>query len=152
MVKVSDKNMDNNQAYQARGVVAKIGQMGHYQAGPMLRIPVYRFLTLDCGKGNPSLAVEFSGPAPVSEDAEGAYLDVSNLREGDIVVHPGLLYRKCVMTDGLMAAHMKALQTYQPKDIITADAPDEPAIDLGFQNFSKEKITDKDHAKRSTLH
>lgn len=141
MTLVDLKKLENNQAYEARGIIARYFNMGFFEKGPLLRVPVYRFLTLDCGKGKPSVPVEFVGPAPVIEDRGETVLNVEALREGDFVVHPGLVYRKCPWNDNLMAAHMKALQVYRPKTIIDREKADAPAIDLGTFDHTTDQVT-----------
>ena len=139
MAQILSDNMRNDQAYEARGVVAKHGRMGHYQSG-ILKVPVFKFMTLDRGN-NEFMPVEFVMPAPVIEDKGEVILDVGKLQEGDIVVNPGLVYRKTRWNDGLMAAHIKALQTYRPKTIMVADKADEPAFDLGTLDHTSDQVT-----------
>lgn len=152
MVKISDKHIDTAQAYSARGIIGKLGILGQIDLGHGLITPIYKFLTLDAGKDNPSIAVEFVKPAPILLGDDGdSYLDVEKIEPGMFVVNPGLLYKKIPMFDNLMAVHLKALKRYKRKDIITYEKEDAPAIDLGFKNFSSEKITTREHEKR-TIH
>lgn len=141
-MKISDKNLSNIQAYEARAVVARYYVMGHFQAGVMLKVPVYRFLTLYQGEGREAIAVEFRRPAPVLPDDDGGtYLNVEALSEGDIVVNPGLVYRRCAFFPNLMAEHMKALQTFKPKTIIVSEKDDAPAFDLGTIDATSDQVT-----------
>ena len=141
-MKVAQKNMAEGQAYEARGVVAKFHLMGQYQTGPALRIPFYRFLTLDQGEGREAIPVEFQKAAPMVEDHNGdKYLDVEMLREGDIVVTPGLVYRRCLWFDNLMAAHMQAVRNYKRKVITVAEKDDAPAFDLGTLDATSDQVT-----------
>lgn len=143
-MKVTEKKMANDQAYEARGVVARFDPMGHFQSGVMLRVPVYRFLTLYRGAGREAIPVEYHRPAPYTRDESGElFLNLAALQEGDFVVSPALVYRKCLWFDALMAAHMKALQSYRPKDIIQADKPEEgeSAINLGTMDFTKDQVS-----------
>lgn len=141
MTLVDSKKLESDQAYEARGVIGRYHAMGFYEKGPLLRVPVYRFLTLDAGPGRNAIPVEFIKPAPVIEDKGETVLDTASLREGDFVVHPGFVYRKCPWNDNLMAAHMKALQTYRPKTIIEREKADAPAIDLGTFDHTKDQVT-----------
>ena len=146
-LKVSNKNMDRSQAYQARGIIAKMGVIGEMEIFAGFKTPIVKFMTLDAGQGEAPIAVEFIEPAPmiIGQDGE-TYLDIEQIAPGMIVIQPGLLYRKIPMFDTLMAKHLKALKTYKRKDIIEAEAPAEgEAIDLGWTNLSNEKITQKDH-------
>lgn len=147
------KGLQNDQGYDARGVVARINKIGDAQVGFMLT-PVYQFITLDCGKGQRGKVVKFVGPAPrvIDEVTNEEYLDFEGLKEGDIVVNPGLLYKTIEWTDALYAEHLKALATYKPKDILIADAPssDEQAVDLGTIDLTTD--TDTKHLISKEAH
>ena len=151
MVKVAESKMSRDQAYEARGIIARYQRIGHYAVGPFMTVPVYKFLTVDRGGKNRPIAVEFVKPAPMIEDKGEFILNIEALKEGDIVVSPGLIYRKCIMFPKLTAVHMIAMKTYKPKEIIQAEKADAEHIDLGYQNLSSEKITQKDHDKRKTI-
>lgn len=141
-MKVTDKNMAQNQAYQARGVVARYSPMGHYEAGIALKVPVFRFLTLYQGEGREAIPVEFKRPAPVLPGENGeTFLNIEALEEGDFVVSPGLVYRKCLWFDNLMAAHMKALQTFRVKDRMISEKDDAAPIDLGTIDATVDQVT-----------
>lgn len=141
-MKVDEKRIGNSQAYQARSVVARYHPMGHYQSGVMLKVPVYRFVTLYQGEGREAIAAEFRKPAPFIRDDNGdVFLNVEALEEGDIVVNPGLIYRKCLWFPNLLAAHMSALQYHKPKDIIKAEKDDAPAVDLGTLDATTDQVT-----------
>lgn len=141
-MKVAKNNIGTNQAYEARAVVAKYHVMGHFQTGAMLKVPVYKFLTLYTGEGREAIAVEFKRPAPVLPDDDGGtYLNVEALSEGDIVVNPGLVYRRCAFFPNLMAEHMKALQRFKPKVIMVAEKDDAPAFDLGTFDTTSDQVT-----------
>lgn len=140
-MKISEANIARNQAYEARAVVARFHQMGHYQRGPM-KIPVYKFLTLYQGEGREAIPVQFKCPAPViADENEDVVLNIEALEEGDIVVTPGLVYRKCLWFDSLMAAHFKALQGFKPKDIIKAEKDDAPPVELGTLDATTDQVT-----------
>lgn len=145
-MKISENNMGYGQAYEARGVVARYARMGHYQlksaVGESIKIPVYRFLTLYQGEGREAIPVMFKRPAPVMEGKNGeTELNIEALEVGDIVVSPGLVYRRCLWSDNLMAEHMKALQSYKPKDIIKAEKDDAPPVDLGTLDATRDQVT-----------
>lgn len=138
-----EERLGDSQAYEARGIVGRIQPIGELQTG-FIMTPIFRYLTLDCGKGKRGICVEFVSPAPRVVSEEGVeYLDMSQIDEGMIVVNPGLLYKKIPWTGVLHAEHLKALQTYRPKDIVIADAPseDEEAIDLGSLNMATDNTT-----------
>lgn len=116
---VNEKNMATDRAYEARGVIARINVIGNIETGPQLKMPVYQFLTLDCGTGRERLIVEFVGPAPYHDDTQE--LDLNQVKEGDIIVNPGLLYRRRTWTQALMAEHLRQLRRYKPSVIVKAD-------------------------------
>lgn len=126
--KIDENKIESNRAYEARGIIAKINQIGNYQSGIML-MPVYQFLTLDCGPGREKILVEFVGPAPYDEATQE--LDLNKVMEGDIVVNPGFLYRRRSWTQALMTEHLAALKNYKPQVIIKADVDrDAPKQDI----------------------
>jgi hypothetical protein len=139
-MKVAEKNMAEGQAYEARGVVAKYHVMGHFQSGPMMKVPVYRFVTLYAGEGREAIPCEFKCPAPVIEDNGENVLNVEALDIGDIVVHPGLVYRRCLWFDNLMAAHMRAVAHYKPKVITVADSKPDVTYSQTF-DFTTDQVT-----------
>ncbi len=142
-VQVKQNAMANHQAYEARGIIAQYLQMGHYDVGKAIpmHVPVYRFLTLYPGKGQPAIPVMYAFPAPVIEDKGEVILDLGRLREGDFVIHPGLVYRKCAWFDALYAEHLKALPNFKPKDIVVADKANAPAIELPTLDFTTDQVT-----------
>jgi hypothetical protein len=140
-MQVSDKAMHNQQAYEARGVITKFESMGHFSPSYLITVPIYKYLTLDRGANMEAQPVKFLGAAPVIEDKGETILDLAKLSEGDIVIHPGLVYRKCPWFDELFAAHIKALPNYKPKTIMVADKGDEPAFDLGTIDTTKDQVT-----------
>ena len=143
-MKVANQKMTTNQDYEARGVVAKFNLMGHYQAGINMKVPIYRFMTLYQGEGREAVPVEFSRPAPIIKEKDEVFLNLAALQEGEFVLHPGLVYKKCLWFPNLMAAHMKALQNYKPKDIIKAekaDDADDAPIDLGTLDATSDQVT-----------
>ena len=123
---------DNDQGYEARGIVARVMPIGHYQDGPLMRQKIYRYLTLDCGDGRQSIAVRFVAQARVTKKGGESFLDTSELKPGQIVVSPGFVYEKITMSSPLMVEHLKALKTYKRKDIMTAEVDKSAGpIDLG---------------------
>jgi hypothetical protein len=121
--------LKEDQDYEARGVVMRAEVIGHFTTG-IIRTPIYRYISLDCGPNVPSIIVEYVGQAPRNALME---IDVRSLRQGDILINPGFIYRKIEWTGPLMNAHLNALKFYKPKSIIKAEAVhDEPAVDLGI--------------------
>jgi hypothetical protein len=131
MTEIKTDAMMTSQDYEARGIVSKIGVIGHVLHGPM-QVPVYRFLTLDCGDQKPSMAVEFVRKADIMHDGTGPYLDITKMKEGEIVVTPGFVYRKIPWTTPLINAHLHALKTYKRKVIVKSEVDrSAPPVDLG---------------------
>lgn len=128
--------IEQDKGYQARGIVARIAPMGHYVEG-LVKKQIFRYLTLDVGSG-PSIAVMYDRPAPFLDTPDGRVLDTRDLKEGEIVVAPGFVYKKIKMSSPLMTEHLKALRSYRPKDIITEDTVRDEAIDLGEINKPKQ--------------
>lgn len=145
-MQVAERNMGTNQAYEARSIVAKYMPMGHFQdisvVGRGLRVPVFRFMTLYQGEGREAIPVEFKRPAPVLPGDNGeTFLNIEALEVGDIVVSPGLVYRKCLWFDNLMAAHMKALQSFKVKDRMISEKDDAAPVDLGTIDATTDQVT-----------
>ena len=137
--KINDKKIQYDRAYEARGVIARINKIGNMAVGPMVALPVYQFLTLDCGPGRDKILVEFIGPAPYDDITQE--LDLNKVKEGDIIVNPGLLYRKRAWTQKLMAEHLIQLRKYKPQVIIKADVDrDQPQGEIVIDplNISKQ--------------
>lgn len=147
---VSTRNMDEGQAYQARGVISQFHIMGYFQkdsAGLVLptTYPIFKFLSLDTGEGDPhysAVPVEFLRPAPAKRDVLGGLvIDLEQLREGDFVVDPGFVYRRCAWNDGLLNAHLAALPKYKRKEKIVTEREDAPPVDLGTIDATRDKVT-----------
>lgn len=136
---VNEKKIEYNRAYEARGVIARINKIGDMSVGPMVALPVYQFLSLDCGPGRDKILVEFVGPAPYDEITQE--LDLNKVKEGDIVVNPGLLYRKRAWTQKLMTEHLFQLRKYKPQVIIKSEVDREAPkgeIIIDPNNISKQ--------------
>lgn len=116
---VNDKKINDHIGYEARGIIARINKIGEYELGPMVRVPVFQFLTLDCGPGRDKILVEFVGPAPYDEETRE--IKINELKEGDFVIDPGFLYQRRPWTDALINEHLLQLKAYKPKMIIKSD-------------------------------
>lgn len=122
-----------DQSYEARGIVMRAEQIGHFDEG-MIRTPIYKYISFDCGTEH-SYCAEFVSPAEWVDTPQGKFLNTKSLTVGQIVVAPGFIYKKIPWTSALMTAHLHALKFYKPKDILIADeAGDLPAFDLGAIN------------------
>lgn len=135
---ITTEKLASDKDYEARGIIAKIDPIGNVTLGGLVAQPIYRYLTLDQGRGKKSILVEYHGKAPMTPTKE---LDYNKLRLGDIVVAPGLLYRKREWTAPLMSAHLAALKLYRPSVIVTAEkdttSPAMPEIVLDPHNILK---------------
>ncbi len=117
---VDENSLSSDKQYEARGIVARINPIGVYGSGGV-NMPIYQFLTMDCGPGREKILVEFVGPAPYNEVGDTNELDFSKVKEGDIIVQPGFLYRRRTWTGELMTKHLEALKRYKPKIIVSSE-------------------------------
>lgn len=141
MLDLHQKTMRRDQAYEARAIVARLGVAGKIQRG-IVHEQISKFLTLYQGEGKQAIPVEFSGLAPYERDAKGdLYLNLAAVEEGMFVINPGLLYRKCLWFDALMAAHMRAIVRFKPKEITVAEKADAPTIDLPTIDTTYDQVT-----------
>lgn len=118
----------SDQNYQRRQIVARMGRAGVFRLGGK-RYIIWKYMTFWCGNDMPSIAAEFVRQADHDKDG---FLRIENLREGEIVVTPGLVYRKIPMSGVMMAEHIKAMRNFKPRDILVMDKDtDAGAVDLG---------------------
>ena len=118
----------SGQEYQRRQIVARMGRAGEFRMGGK-RYIIWKIMTFWCGHDQPSIAAEFVRQADIDEEG---FLRIGNLREGEICVTPGLIYRKIPMSGVIMTEHMKKMKNFQPRDIVThVKDTSSPAEDLG---------------------
>lgn len=116
---LSDKT--GGHGYDRRHVVARCGVKGQLSYGGMRHV-IWHYLTFRLLNGQ-AFAAEFVGMAPVDKFG---MLRTDALNLGDIVVSPGLLYRKMIaMPARVMTVHLKAMKTWKPLAPLMA-----PEIDL----------------------
>ena len=121
----------NGKPYETRQVVAKLGKVGSFTTGgKSYFIPEY--ITFWTGEG-PSLAAKFDRIA--DKDPQGV-LRMENVKEGEIVVAPGFVYRKTPMTGMVQAAHLRAMMTFRPKTIVSHELDTAPPVDMGTINLN----------------
>jgi hypothetical protein len=99
--------------YQRRQIVARMGRMGEFRIGRK-RFILWKYMTFWTG-GGPAIAAEFVRRAET--DKEG-FLRLDELREGELVVAPGFIYRKIAMTGNIMAEHLKKMKTFKPRPMV----------------------------------
>lgn len=122
----------SDQEYRRLQGVAKMGKAGEFVMNHK-RYQIWQYMTFYTGPNSPPICAEFSRPATI--DAEG-FLQIGMLKEGEIVVKPGLIYKKIPMSGMIMAEHMFKMKTFKPRDIVqhvkdtTSGAVDLGTIDL----------------------
>lgn len=84
-MQVSEKHLHNQQAYEARGVIAKFEAMGHFSPSYLISVPIYKYLTLDRGADCEAQPVQFLGAAPVIEDKGESILDLAKLSKATLL-------------------------------------------------------------------
>ncbi len=121
-----------DQDYRRLHGVAKAGKAGEFAYNGK-RYQIWQFMTFWTGPNSPAICAEFSRPATI--DKEG-FLQIGMLQPGEIVVKPGLIYKKVPMSGLIMAEHLKKMKTFRPRDVIShykdtsAGAEDLGIIDL----------------------
>jgi len=127
IVSTSSDVMRDDQGYEARGIVAVVGFVGEYMSGGInYKIPAY--ITFDCGGDKPGMCARFIRQA----ETKKGFLDMSKVQEGDIVVKPGFIYRKCTWTTEIFNAHLAALKRYKRKVIVKHEVDKSAGhVDLG---------------------
>lgn len=103
-----------DQIYERRQIVARMGRAGEFRMGDK-RYIIWKVMTFWHGPGKYT-AAEFVRPADI--DKEGM-LRLDNLKPGQIVVTPGLIYQKIPMSGIILAEHMKKMKKFKPRDLVT---------------------------------
>lgn len=115
-----------DQPYEMRQIVATMGAAGEFAlSGKLYKIPL---IMTFWGGEKPSFAAIFDRIA--DRDAKG-FLVLSNMKKGEIVVKPGLVYRKILMTGVIMNEHLLAMKRFRPKKQIVYEKSTEAPVDLG---------------------
>lgn len=118
----------SDQDYQRRQIVARMGKAGVFVLGEK-RYHIWKYMTFWCGHDQPSIAAEFVAMAKSDKDG---FLRIEDLKPGELLVTPGLIYRKIPMGGVIMAEHMKKMKHFKPRDITVAEIDtSEGAVDLG---------------------
>ncbi len=127
--------IDKKASYESRQVVSKLGCAGYFDMGG-LRHNIPEYVTIWNGL-QPAIAAKFDRVAP----KENGVLNTEELKEGDIVLNPGFVYKKTFMTGMIMVAHLKAMKTFKPKTIITHEKDTGPAVDMGVVNLNDKDLS-----------
>lgn len=118
----------SNQEYERRQIVARMGKVGTFRLEGK-RYWIWKYITFWAGKDQPSVCGEFVRLADMDKDG---FLRLDNLKTGEIVAMPGLIYRKIPMSGMIMAEHMKKMKRFRPRDVLkTHKDTAAGAVDLG---------------------
>lgn len=121
--------------YERRQIVAKMGKAGTFRVGRRV-FTLWKYMTFFTGNGKPGFAAEFVRKADIDKNG---FLRLETVREGEIVVAPGLVYKKIPMTGNIMTVHLQAMKTFRPRDTLNFEKDKGPAVDLGEINLTKKE-------------
>lgn len=124
---------NSNKDYKRLQIVARADRMGVVQ-DIVMQYPIFRYITFFMGKG-PAQAAMFDR---IAERDKDGFIRLEKMENGEIIVNPGLVYKKIPMTGNIMAAHLDAMRTFRPKDVIEYEQSKEEAIDVGVFDFSNQ--------------
>lgn len=123
----------HNRPYERRHIVARMGKIGEVRYGHRT-VSLWRYLTFWCGAGEPSFAAEF---VRLADADAGGFLHIAHLKEGDIVVSPGLIYKKIPMSGRILGEHLRKMKTFKPKaELVPFKDTKAPVVDLGAIDFT----------------
>lgn len=126
----------STQSYARRQIVAYMGKNGYFELDGK-RYTIWKIMTFYCGEGEPSIAAEFVRLADM--DKEG-FIRIENLAEGEMIVTPGLIYKKIPMSGVVMAEHMKKMKKFSPRALVQhVKDTSTPAEDLGAIDLRTDK-------------
>lgn len=127
---MSQPKIASARPYQRRHPVARFMSIGKMKVNGLERT-LWGFMSFHNGLGKPPTFGAFGGLAPVDDFGN---LAMSELKEGDIIVEPGLIYKPIPIlevTGKMMAEHDKAMKKWKPKVTYGYEKDDAPAVDLG---------------------
>ncbi len=117
-----------DKTYEQRQIVACMEQCGIFRVDGK-KYKLWKYMTFWCGHDQPSIAAELVGRAPL--DSEG-FLRLDDMKEGEMIVMPGFIYRKIPMSGLIMAEHMKKMKKFKPRTLIQhVKDTSGGAVDLG---------------------
>ena len=124
----------NAQPYERRQIVSYMGKAGLFSFGQK-NYTIWKFMTFWCGGGKPAIAAEF---VRMDERDDDGFIRMENMREGEMLVTPGLIYRKIPMSGLIMTKHLEKMKTFKPKDLVVyeKDTSSGP-IDVGEIDLTK---------------
>lgn len=124
---------NTNAQYEQRQIVARLDRLGSINMN-LQQYPIWSYLTFH-GGGMPAFAATFDRLAP--RDREN-FLLLDDLRPGELVVTPGLVYRKIPMTGMLLMAHLDAMKYWRPKQTTSYEMDLSGVVDVGTIDLSGE--------------
>lgn len=113
--------------YARRQIVSRFGLIGTYQQG-LRRYPIWRYLTFYTGPNTPPIAAKFVREA--DRDKQGI-VHIDHLPEGTLVVDPCFIYEKIPMSGFIMAAHLRKMRLFRPRDEVVYEKSKDGPIDVG---------------------
>lgn len=116
--------------YARRSPVSRFFAVGRISVGGIDRT-LWGFMSFYNGLERPPIFAAFAGTVPV--DSHGN-IRTEDLKEGTIIVEPGLIYNPIPPTDvtgKMMAEHDRAMKIWKPKTQIITERSDAPAVDMG---------------------
>ena len=123
------------QPYERRQIVAKMGRAGYFVVEGK-RYILWEYMTFWVGNNRPTICAKFDRLADM--DKEG-FVRLDNMKEGELLVKPALVYKVVPMTGEIMSEHLKAMMVFRPKPVYSYEKSSDPAIDLGSINMKGEQ-------------
>lgn len=117
----------HNQQTRQLQIVARMQRHGAFRMDGKKYI-LWKYMTFYTGSDQPAICAEFVRIADT--DKEG-FLRFDALQEGEIVVTPGLIYKKIPMSGLIMAEHLRKMTRFRPKAQVVYEKDKGAAVDLG---------------------
>lgn len=121
------RTLPDGTPYIPRQKVAHMERIGFFQAGGK-KFTLWGYMTFYCGPDTPAIAAKYDRVAPKDDNGD---LVTMAIKEGEIVVMPGFVYKIIPMTGAIMTEHLRRMRTWKPKVILSYEKSDEAAVDLG---------------------
>jgi hypothetical protein len=119
--------------YEKRHIVAKFERIGELNVGGIV-MPLWGFVTLISRLDAPIIAAKFDRLA--KKDEEG-HIRLEDTQPGEIILTPGLIYKKIPMSSPIMRKHEQAMKRWKPKPEFFFEKEKGPVVDLGPVNMPK---------------
>lgn len=119
--------------YTRRQIVARLGVVGFYSMNNKNH-PIPQYITFHLGEGQQPLVAIFDRQADTDDSG---FIDLNRIKEGELVIAPGLIYRKTCFTGNLMTAHLQALKKFRPRSTVAYEKDHSaPPVNLGSIDFT----------------